>query len=168
MDGRVNAKQIQAWLLVTVWAVIVWGLGSDDLSAAETSSFLRPWLEWLYPDLTVLQLYRILVWIRKAAHVVEYALLGILTLRALLLGKRPSAVTCALLALAFIVTFATADETRQSLSMARTGSAWDVALDATGGAIAIILLLYLRFGKLRRVATESAPEDADASSGGTT
>lgn len=168
MDGRLNAKQLQAWLLVALWAALVWGLGSDDLSAADTSRFLRPWLEWLYPDLTVLQLYRVLVSIRKAAHVVEYALLAILTLRALLLGKRPSALACALLALAFVITFATADETRQGFSAARTGSAWDVALDTTGGAIAIVLLLYLRFGRFRRAASEPAPESADTSSGGAT
>ncbi len=140
-----KTHRIIAWLCVATWAAVVWGLGSDSLSAAQTSRFLRPMLEYFFPDLTVVQLYQILVGIRKSAHVFEYGLLAILTLRALLLGRRPSILACAGLAMAFIVTFASADETRQGLSAARSGSSFDVLIDSLGGASAIGLLLYLHF-----------------------
>lgn len=143
-EGGFHWRGVFAWVLVAIWGAVVWALGSDMLSAAQTSRFLRPLIEFFYPDFSVQQLFRTLVAIRKAAHVAEYALLAILTLRALLLGKRPSATICAALAFAFILSFATADETRQAFSQARSGSAWDVALDSAGGALAIGLLLMLR------------------------
>ena len=65
---------------------------------------------------------------------------------------------------AFIVTFAMADETRQGLSAARTGSARDVLIDSTGGAIAIGLLLYLQFRRpMPLFTTRKNPSPARAS-----
>ena len=52
MSTRIETRQIRAWLLVAVWAAIVWGLGSDGLSASQTSRLLRPFLEWVYADVT--------------------------------------------------------------------------------------------------------------------
>ncbi len=144
METRFDSRQIRAWVLVVIWASFVWALGTDGLSASQTSRFLRPLLEWIYPDLSAYQLYKILLSIRKSAHVIEYALLGFLTLHAILLGKRPSLIVSAGLALAFIISFSTADETRQGFSKARTGSAFDVLLDSAGGASAIGLLIFLQ------------------------
>ncbi len=144
LERRFDRRRVVAWSLVAFWAAVVWTLGTDNLSAAQTSRFLRPLIEFFYPDLSVQQLYRILVAVRKTAHVAEYALLAILTLRALLLGRRPSATICAALAFGFVVSFATADESRQAFSQARLGSVWDVALDSAGGAFAIGILLLLR------------------------
>jgi hypothetical protein len=156
VQPRVDARQILAWVLVLGWALFVWGLGTDEFSASTTSRFMKPVLRWLFPHLGFYEINELIYGIRKAAHVVEYAVLAILTLRALLLHKRPSLITCAVLSLAFALTFAAADERRQSHSAARTGSGWDVLLDGAGAVSAIALIVFLR------VRTPGSPDKLDA------
>jgi VanZ family protein len=129
---------------VALWALFVWALGSDSFSAHETSRILHPLLSSLFPDLAPHEIWRLMYAIRKSAHVVEYAILAILVVRALWLGKRPSLAFSAVLALAILVTFAAADERRQGRSSVRSGSHLDVLLDLSGGAAAIGLLVYLQ------------------------
>jgi VanZ family protein len=133
-----------AWVPVALWALLVWSLGGDGFSASETSRFIVPAVRWLFPDLSQREMWQLLYAIRKSAHVVEYAILAILVVRALWLGKRPSLAFSAALALAFLVTFAAADESRQGRSAARTGSYHDVLIDLSGGAAAIALLVFLQ------------------------
>ena len=149
MPNRPNPRLLRAWLLVVLWAAAVWSLGGDTFSASETSRFLRPLIEWLLPDLSVADMYRLLYAIRKAAHVVEYALLALLILRALWIGSLRSLLKSPGLALALVATMALADESRQSTSAARGGSAWDVLLDVTGGLLAIAIVLLIRSGMRR-------------------
>ena len=84
------------------------------------------------------------IYLRKAAHAVEYGMLAILLLRALWLGTRLSRAGAVLGTLAAAGLLAVADEARQGVSALRTGSAWDVALDLGGGAAAIALFLALQ------------------------
>jgi VanZ family protein len=74
------------------------------------------------------------VWIRKGAHVAEYAALGGLADRALAAGGGP---VPALRAAGLALAVAGADEALQSLSPRRTASARDVALDVAGAGLGI-------------------------------
>lgn len=136
-----HSRTARAWLWAGLWGLFVWGLGGEELSSASTSRFLGPMIRWLlagisYADSQLLQFY-----IRKTAHAVEYALLAVLILRALRTGRRPTLIGASLAALGLATAFAAADETRQSLSTVRMGSVFDVALDGTGAAVGIGLLL---------------------------
>jgi VanZ family protein len=73
--------------------------------------------------------------LRKIAHTTEYAILGALILRA---TARPW--------LAFVlgVVYAASDELHQSFVRGRHGSPLDVAIDAVGVAIGILLWQRLR------------------------
>lgn len=144
MLNSLNSRALRAWLIVALWAAVVWGLGGDAFSAGQTSRILQPLIEWLFPNLSTADVYRLLYAIRKAAHVAEYALLAVLILRALLLGARRSLVSGLGVTLALITAMAMADEHRQSQSAVRGGSGWDVLLDVTGGILAIALLLLLQ------------------------
>ncbi|MBW2275201.1 MAG: VanZ family protein [Deltaproteobacteria bacterium] len=141
---RRRTAAASAWVPVALWALLVWGLGGDGFSASETSRFIVPAMRWLFPDMNAREIWQLLYAIRKLAHVVEYAILAILVVRALWLGRRPSLAFSAALALAIVVTFAAADETRQGRSAARTGSHRDVLLDVSGGVVAIGLLVFLQ------------------------
>ncbi|MDP6977059.1 MAG: VanZ family protein [Myxococcota bacterium] len=139
-----SSRVAGAWGLVVVWALLVWGLGGDDLSLEGTSRFLGPLFEFLFPGISGATNERLQWAVRKTAHLTEYALLAALFLRALWLGGRPAGRASAWLAFALAAAFAAADETRQSLSVARLGSIWDVALDATGAALSVVALSQAR------------------------
>lgn len=81
--------------------------------------------------------------LRKLAHMSSYCLLTLLWFRALVPHTRKALVAAVVIALAYAVS----DEYHQSFIEGRVGSPVDVAIDAAGIMIAILLI---RSGKLRR------------------
>jgi VanZ family protein len=138
----------RAWLAVALWTAAVWTLSSDGFSASSTARVIGPIVRWFFPGISEERLELVHFAIRKSAHLTEYAVLALLTLRALRRGAPRPASRAALLALAYVVAVASADELRQSRSRVRTGSPVDVAIDGSGGALALgcALLLERRFG----------------------
>jgi VanZ family protein len=145
-----------AWTLVAACTGTIWMLSGDDFSADTTGSFLLPLLHWLFPELHGATLWRLHHFVRKAAHFSEYAALGLLAFRALWLTLESTAQRVAALSLLLALAVAGIDEARQSLSLARTGSIWDVALDLCGAAAAVLLLLLLRRAWQGEIEAESA------------
>ena len=82
--------------------------------------------------------------VRKAAHVTEYAILGLLVWRALrkLNPPEPSMWlwSRAGYAILFVALYATSDEINQAFVPSRQASVWDVLLDTTGGALGLLFL----------------------------
>ena len=102
-----------------------------------TSRFLGPLVDWLLPDLSESGRHAVLYTIRKSAHLVEYAVLALLAMRAFWLSwHRPPWQTSGLAALV-VAAMAITDETLQGLTAERTSSAWDVLLDIAGGLAAM-------------------------------
>ncbi len=133
-----------AWTWVACWAGVIWVLGGDHFSLAETSRVMSPWLEWLIGDISSADRYKIYLAIRKSAHFTEYGILAILTFRAALLAApRNQLTTAGWFALFLVATLASADEARQAFSTSRSGSPYDVLIDITGGAIAIVGLILI-------------------------
>jgi VanZ family protein len=145
-----------AWLAVAACIALIWGLSADLFAASETSRFLKPFLLWLFPDLDPATLRRAHFLVRKSAHVTEYAVLALLAFRAWWLSFETTLVRIAALSLALVFAVAAIDEARQSLSAARTGTPWDVALDLAGGAAALVLLIAAQRG-LRPASAPSYP-----------
>jgi VanZ family protein len=139
-----TARVVRAWLLVALWAALVWWLGTDQFSAGTTSRYLAPLIDWLWPSATVGQRYALLMGIRKVAHPSVYAVLAALAFRAALLSGVSGLARGAAAALALAVSLAGLDELRQTRTRARTGAASDVALDAVGASAALAALGYLR------------------------
>ena len=138
----------RAWLAVALWTALVWTLSSDGFSASSTARVIGPIVRFFFPGISEERFELVHFAIRKTAHLTEYAVLALLTLRALRRGTPRPASHSALLALAFAVAVASADELRQSRSRVRTASPVDVAIDGTGGALALAgaLLYERRFG----------------------
>jgi VanZ family protein len=131
-----SAARAGAWTAAVLWTVLVLAASGEAFSAANTRGWVYEIWSWL--GVSHAEVAPFLLWTRKAAHVVEYAILGALALRALH-GARlgiPSASLCALL---WALTVALGDETTQAQLPSRTGSATDVALDVAGAAVAIAL-----------------------------
>lgn len=101
---------LRLWAPVVLWAAVIFALSSvPDLGTG-----LGTW------DLVL----------RKLAHAAEYAVLGALLLRALRHERA---------ALAAGVAYAITDEVHQVFVPGRVGSPADVAIDAAGVAIGVIL-----------------------------
>jgi VanZ family protein len=108
-------RVLSAWLPVVAWAGLIFALSSiPDLGTG-----LGGW------DLIL----------RKLAHAAEFAILGVLLLRAL-----EQAWAAFWLGAAYAVT----DEIHQAFVPGRVGSPLDVAVDAAGVAVGVVLALRLR------------------------
>lgn len=142
-----------AWLALAAWTVLVLTLSSDAFGAAGTSRILVPLLRAILPFASDEAIALVHGAIRKSAHVTEYAVLGALALGAFVRAAgrplRSASYGAALLAFAYGLAVASADETRQSASSARTGARSDVLLDAAGTAAGIAALDF--FARRRRV-----------------
>ena len=116
------------WLPVVLWAALILSTSNDAFSAGETGTFLDRLFGRPMP-------YVVNVLFRKCAHLAGYGILGALAFRA---NRR--------LAVAFgvVLLVATADEYSQGLTLTRSGSPWDVLLDLTGAALAVIVFPAVR------------------------
>jgi VanZ family protein len=110
-----RSRALTVWLPVLVWAAVIFAFSSIP----SLSSGLGTW------D-TVL---------RKGAHVTEYAILGLLLYRAL---EREA------LALAAAIAYAATDELHQHFVSGRHASPVDVAIDAVGVSLGMLLWLRVR------------------------
>ncbi len=109
------SRVLSAWLPVVVWAALIFTLSSvPDLGTG-----LGTW------DLVL----------RKLAHTAEYAILGLLLLRAT--GRASVAFVLATL-------YAVSDELHQALVAGRHASPLDVVIDAAGVAVGLALASRLR------------------------
>lgn len=114
---------------------------------SQTSRIIGPLLHLLFPAASeeTIQLYH--AYIRKAAHVTEYAILAILAFRTLRVSRvsHRSAYRY-LLPAGLVILIASVDEFNQSFEPSRTSSPYDVLLDIAGGMIGLTLVwLFLRF-----------------------
>ena len=108
-----RSRAVSLWLPVLLWAALIFALSS----VPSLGTGLGTW------DLVL----------RKLAHVGEYAVLGALLLRAL---ARPWA------ALALGIAYAVSDELHQTFVPGRAGTPLDVAIDAVGVALGILVLQW--------------------------
>lgn len=112
---------------------------------SETSRFIGPLLEFLFPAASPETIRVMHVVIRKSAHFFEYAVLALLAGRALRGGHfdiRQTARVALIFALVLMV--AAADEIGQSFRISRTGSAADVLIDFIGGLAAAVIAEFAR------------------------
>jgi VanZ family protein len=125
---------------------------SASFSASNTSRIIRPLLLWLFPHITEGSIQSVHFFVRKAAHLTEYAVLALLAARAF----RASGLTALrrawwLASFALVAAVALTDEYHQSFLPSRTGTIYDSLLDMTGGATALAVLALWLAARRRRV-----------------
>ena len=113
----------RTWLPVIVWSVVILSASTDHFSSNES----RGWLSSIIGPVLASALN---IFLRKLGHVVGYGILGILARRA---DRR------VLLAIGIALLVAIVDETRQSMTLTRTGSPWDVLLDGLSAWLGILV-----------------------------
>jgi VanZ family protein len=155
---------LKYWLPVLIWLGFIF-IGSTDLMSAEhTSRYVVPFLLWLKPGMSPEAIWRILVVVRKCAHVTEYAVLALLLWRALrslpILRTKTSMVFGAVLLGCAL--FAASDEFHQVFVKSRTPSVHDVLLDVGGALLGLLIGLSFarRHPKSFRATTHNQVVDA--------
>lgn len=133
---------------LVLWIGLILFLSSSQASMSNTSRFIRPLLEFLFPSASEENLIIYHGYIRKLAHLTEYAGLAFWAFWAFsnsnLKNLRRLWFVFAFL---LVILIASIDETNQSYLTSRTGSIYDVLLDASGGLIMLIFLILYRFRK---------------------
>jgi VanZ family protein len=145
---------LKYWLPVLIWLGLIF-VGSTDLMSAEhTSRIIGPLLHWLRPDISAEAIARVQFFIRKTAHVAEYAILAALLWRAFRRGKEPQAKMSILFLVAALASafFAASDEFHQSFVPSRTASPTDVMIDVTGALLGLMICwLFASRRKLQKI-----------------
>ncbi len=114
---------------------------------SETSRFVRPFLEFIFPNTPEFTLTIYHAYIRKSAHLFEYAVLAFFASRAFWSsGKEILRKYWYLFAFVLVLIIAIIDETNQSFNPARTSSIYDVLIDCIGGILIISFMSII--GKL--------------------
>jgi VanZ family protein len=136
-----------------LWIGLVLFASTTGASMSNTSYFVRPLLEFLFPDAPEATLLLYHGYVRKFAHFAEYAVLAFFAARAFRgSGKSFLRESRHLAALILVLAVASTDEINQSFNPTRTGSFYDVLIDLAGGIFMIILLLLIgRFQKTEEV-----------------
>ena len=133
---------LKYWLPVLAWMSLTFLLSTDVGSAANTSRFIEPFLRWLIPNISPEAVAKAHFFIRKAAHLAEYGVLGLMLWRALrqtrLGGKAPWKTAVAALVLS--VAYAATDEFHQSFVPTRTASVRDVMIDTSGSLLSLSII----------------------------
>jgi VanZ family protein len=126
------------WGPLILWMLLISGLSTDAFSAAETGRLLLPLLRFLFPSMSPATLILLHGVTRKAAHVVEFAILALLWYRALK-GSASGWQTKAMLrAFVLAAAFGALDEAHQLFVPSRTASIGDVGWDSLGAVLGLI------------------------------
>jgi VanZ family protein len=129
-------RTLSAWLPVVLWAALILSAANDQFSDQKTESWLDRLFGRVRPEVNAIM--------RKSAHVAEYAVLSLLAWRA----RRTLAVP-----LLICLAVACADESLQAMTVTRTGSPADVALDMCGAVGALTCVPGAR-ARVRKVYPE--------------
>jgi VanZ family protein len=119
---------------------IIFAGSSDLMSAEHTSRVIAPLLHWFFPTISPITVLRVEFFLRKAAHVSEYAVLAVLLYRAFVhtVFQSRRALSAGLVLLS-CAAYAASDELHQSFVPSRTASLRDVMIDVCGATLAVLL-----------------------------
>lgn len=139
-------------MLVIAWIAVIAVLSGDAFSDSQTAAWLAgaPFISSLGLPPALIDTANLIL--RKTTHFVEYAILALLTYRALGLGGAARSRRARLIgALLLAVACAALDEWHQTTTLTRTGQFRDVVLDASGalaGAVVGVGLGRVLFPRL--------------------
>ncbi len=124
-------------LYVLLWLVIMIILSSDSFSYGATRKIIKSLFLYFDPNVSIRTILKFHEFVRKALHVINFAILSWLILCAWLQSARPISKWTAKVGIACVaicILYSISEEWRQSFSHVRTPRVLDIFLDA-GGAI---------------------------------
>lgn len=144
-NSTVWKVRLWRYLPLLFWLGFIFFASTGEMSASNTSRFIRPVLLWLFPNISEPTLELIHVLIRKCAHFAEYALLALLAARAFTTSSKNFLRNHWFLSsLLLVVIYALLDEYHQTFVSSRMGSIYDSMIDITGGLAALVVFSLWR------------------------
>jgi VanZ family protein len=125
-----------AWLLVVVWAAVIFTFSTDTFSSEHTQGVVLGVLHVLLPHSSESALSTLHTFIRKCTHVGEYFIFGVLLFRAIRMPGTGWQWGWAFLAILIAALYASSDEIHQIFVPSRGASVWDALLDTGGASVA--------------------------------
>lgn len=151
-------ERILRYAPLFLWICMILYLSGGQASLPQTSRFIRPLLEFLFPDASPQTIYSYHEFIRKLAHLFVYSILGGLAAQAFRYSSRvvlSKNWPYAAIVLVFLV--AALDELKQGFEVSRTSTVWDVVLDVASGALAIVFIKLVFRRRDPLVKNDSSP-----------
>jgi len=132
-----NRNLIKYWLPVMFWMAFIFWMSTETFSSENTLSWIEIVLRSLVPRISTHGLDLVHTVLRKAGHVIEYFILGLLLFRTFSSSSISSwSWRWSLYAVIIVVLWAVSDEFHQSFVSTRTASAVDVGIDTAAGILA--------------------------------
>ena len=146
---------LRYWLPVIAWIAVIFTFSSDLFSAEHTGSVLEYIIVRTVGELEPRTFEYLHFIVRKLAHVIEYAILGLLLFRAWR-GERKIEwrLSWARHALGMVIVVAAVDEFHQSFVASRGSSPRDALLDTLGAAL-VLAIAWLLWQRRTRTATSA-------------
>lgn len=154
-----ECKQMRRFLKyclpLLVWLAVIFIDSTDLMSAEHTSRFIVPFLLWLKPDISPETVTSVHFFIRKCAHMGEYAILALLLFRAAICitnHKWSMSILCMSI-WSICVFVAATDEFHQTFVRSRGPSIRDIMIDSGGAIVGLLVgavLVKKRSTKFRR------------------
>ena len=151
-DRIASAVAVVLWMAVIFWFSAQNGSSSGSMSAGVTEALARlltPGFDELSPLAQAETVEALHLFVRKAAHFSEYAVLGMLTVNALRTYRLNKALRL-ILPVATCLVYAVSDEIHQYFIPDRACRAFDVFIDTMGGLTGTLILLGLMWLIKRR------------------
>ena len=144
-----NQNFTKYWLPVICWMGVILWMSTETFSTGNTSFWIEKILFLLFPGISSEQAELIHVFLRRAGHITEYFILGLLLFRAFRGGSAaPWNWRWFWGTLIVVVLWAAIDEFHQSFVPARTASIIDVGIDIAGGIVAqLVIAIGYRYRK---------------------
>ena len=136
--------RLKYWAPPIIWMSVIFWFSTDLFSGDNTGSILWKVVSFVYPGATRELFDSIHFYVRKAGHLTEYAVLALLLFRAFRSGSQERWwLRWALSSLLVAFIYASLDEYHQTFTRRRTGSVYDILIDASGAVTALVLLWFL-------------------------
>jgi VanZ family protein len=143
-----NKHRLLRYGPVVLWAALIFIFSSGLFSGSNTSTIVRPLIQWVYPSISEGALAIVHGLIRKASHFVEYAVLALFAARAFRTSSRDFLRNHWLaVSLSFVAVYALSDEFHQSFVSSRTASIYDCMIDTAGGFAALTVIRMRKKGR---------------------
>ncbi|MGI8919326.1 MAG: VanZ family protein [Pyrinomonadaceae bacterium] len=139
--------RIRIWRYAPVlfWMAVIFFASTGAFSGDNTSRLLRPFLLWLFPEISDERIAFLHFLTRKLAHFAAYAVLGLLAARAFASSSQRWLEEHWITASAILVAaYALLDEFHQSFVASRNASIFDCLIDIAGGLCVLICLKYFK------------------------
>ncbi len=133
------------YIPLVLWVGVILFASTSYGAMSNTSRVIRPLLHFLFPTASEETITIYHGFLRKLAHLTEYSILAFWASRAFWNSTKPL-LQKYWYAFSFltVVLVASVDEYNQSFDTLRTGTPYDVLLDALGGAVMIGILLVFK------------------------